>query len=111
MTDRQPRAVSLVFGGLGVAAMVLPPDSRAVFVNDLGVAPYHCRVTRHPDGSIGIVDLGSWQGTHIKRRGATIYQRVPTGATRVLCPGDVVRIGSTEIGYGSIPGSPTYYVP
>jgi|1185.fasta_scaffold75841_3 hypothetical protein len=59
---------------------------------------------------MSMTDLETYQGTWIKRRGATIWQRIPSGGTRVLCPGDVVRIGSTEIPYGSAE-PPWYYVP
>lgn len=112
-TSRQPPAVSLIFGSCPVDHPdLLPGTCEPVRVADPLVSPLQCKVTRWSDSSMSVTDLGSFCPTYIRRRGATIYQRIPRNATRVLCPGDVVKIGSTEIPYGSVVAGPAYhYVP
>lgn len=105
----QLAAVSLILGSRPASHPDIRPGvCEPVLVADSLVSPTHCKVTQHPDGSMSVSDLGSFSPTYIRRKGATIYQRIPRNATRVLCPGDTVRIGTTEIPYGS---PPVYYIP
>lgn len=66
-------------------------------VHDEYVSPRHARIDQHANGEFTLTDLGSTNGTWIRRQGLPAPMRVALGTTRPLNPGDVVKVGRTEI--------------
>lgn len=62
-----------------------------VSIDDGAVSRYHCWIT-HEMGLVLIEDLASANGTFVN--GARVLKRVP------LKPGDVIRLGRTEVLFG-----------
>jgi predicted component of type VI protein secretion system len=96
---RQPAARLRVLEGPGVEpgailevtdATVLgrAPDTALSLDGDDFASAHHARVEAQPDG-IWVEDLGSTNGTFVN--GARVSER------RLLQPGDVIRIGQTEL--------------
>lgn len=90
MTDTE----TLVFGrhDSGYADSL---GGRFVVVRDDGVSPQHMRADHTSGTAIVVTDLGSSGGTWIRRRGASLWQRIH--GARILESGDDIRIGSTII--------------
>jgi pSer/pThr/pTyr-binding forkhead associated (FHA) protein len=66
-------------------------------VDDQYASPRHCRIDQHSDGLFSITDEGSMNGTYIRHAHHQHFFRVALGGTAYLRPGDVVRVGRTEI--------------
>ena len=60
-----------------------------VKINDPKVSRHHCQIVQYDNGSYGIVDFGSTNGTYVN--GQRIFGEVR------LNPNDVVRIGSNTL--------------
>ena len=65
------------------------PDDEGRLGGDAEISRRHARVFRDPDGRLAIEDLGSANGTYVNG------ERI--SATRVLVPGDEVRLGQTVL--------------
>jgi predicted component of type VI protein secretion system len=62
-----------------------------VSIEDEYMSPYHAYAVQLDDGSVQIADCGSTNGTFVNRNRALL------GAWVALHPGDVVRMGRTEL--------------
>lgn len=60
------------------------------------VSSQHARIDQHADGRFTITDLGSTNGTFVRRLGLAAPFKAD-GIPIELRPGDVVRVGRTEI--------------
>lgn len=64
-----------------------------VIINDPKVSRHHCQIVQYDDGSYGIVDFGSTNGTYVNGRRVQSEER--------MNPNDVVRIGYTTLPWRS----------
>ena len=67
------------------------PDADLI-VDDEYASLRHARITELPDGGLVVEDLGTVNGTKVN--GVTIWKRTP------FQPGDVLRVGRTDIPWG-----------
>lgn len=68
--------------------------------NDSYVSPRHCEITRNtPNGVWQIRDLGSTNGTFIRRRGKLFPNKLTMSFAMPLYTGDVIIVGRTEFPY------------
>jgi pSer/pThr/pTyr-binding forkhead associated (FHA) protein len=67
-----------------------------VQVSDEYASPHHCRAYRDQFGQIWVVDLGSTNGTRI-RRGRLGGQEVKVIGPTLLEPGDALVVGRTVL--------------
>jgi pSer/pThr/pTyr-binding forkhead associated (FHA) protein len=98
-----PRVSALVHAG--VRRIELPFDDGVligrsercdVIVLDEGVSRIHAALLRVGDGTV-VVDVGSSNGTHVKRADGSEVALGPVRRICALLPGDIVEIGSVEI--------------
>lgn len=68
-----------------------------VIINDSKVSRHHCQIVQYDDGSYGIVDFGSTNGTYVNGRRVQGEER--------MNPNDVVRIGYTTLPWRSYFGT------
>lgn len=61
------------------------------------VSARHASIEQHDDGHFILRDIGSTNGTFIHRPGMPALLKIPLGGWLPLKPGDVVRVGRTEI--------------
>lgn len=69
-------------------------DTCDLRIDDEYASPRHAAITRRPDGSYWVEDLGSTNGTRVIRGGglgAKVY------GPMLLLPGDIIRVGRTPI--------------
>jgi len=78
----------------GQAWVIGTADDCDVRVADEYVSSQHARVIRRADGTFWVEDLGSTNGTHIRREGGTKdHVTVPTQ----IRPGDTLIVGRSSI--------------
>jgi hypothetical protein len=63
-------------------------EGNSVMLSDTGVSRKHCGIRRVEDGGYELADLGSTNG---------VYVNGEKVARRKLSPGDVIRVGTTEM--------------
>ncbi len=73
-----------------------------VIRDDEYVSPRHARIDQHENGLFTIEDIGSTNGTWIRRAGRGMPAKIPLGGRDFLRVGDVVRIGRTEIPWNGV---------
>ncbi|GAA0529343.1 hypothetical protein GCM10010172_07520 [Paractinoplanes ferrugineus] len=66
-------------------------------VEDGYASPRHAKIDQHDDGTFVIDDLASTNGTWIRRPGMAFPIKVRCGLGIDLKPGDIVKVGRTEI--------------
>jgi pSer/pThr/pTyr-binding forkhead associated (FHA) protein len=71
-------------------------------VDDQYASPRHCRIDQHDDGTFTITDVGSTNGTWVRRLDRMLPSRVPLGGFDRLRVGDIIRVGRTEIPWRNI---------
>lgn len=64
-------------------------------VDDPYASPRHASITRKPDGTYWLADLGSTNGTSVHR--GTGMLGIKVYGPMLLRPGDVIRVGRTQI--------------
>lgn len=65
--------------------------------DDPYVSARHARITESATGRYMLADIGSTNGTWIRRTGSPALLKIPFGGQLPLQPGDIVRVGRTEI--------------
>jgi pSer/pThr/pTyr-binding forkhead associated (FHA) protein len=65
--------------------------------SDAYVSARHARIEQHDTGRFVLTDIGSTNGTWIRRPTMGALMKVALGSGLDLRPGDVVRVGRTEI--------------
>ncbi len=70
-----------------------PAPPTHIQVRDDHCSPQHCRITHYDATGFWIEDLGSTNGTHIRRAGTNIQAQGPMR----LLSGDTIHIGRTRL--------------
>ncbi len=70
--------------------------------DDPYVSPRHVRIDQHASGEFTIHDLGSTNGTFVKRADLPGFGKVPLGSFGLLMPGDTIRVGRTEMPWNGV---------
>ena len=62
------------------------PDHSDIYYDDANVSRLHCKIGIRADGSAGIMDVGSLNGTYLNR------VRIPKGIWFLIVAGDVITL-------------------
>jgi ABC transport system ATP-binding/permease protein len=81
--------------GDGTTLVIGVADDCDLRINDPYASLHHAAITRRPNGTYWIADLGSTNGTLILRSGWLMGMKVTIPTP--LLPGDIIRVGRTQI--------------
>lgn len=84
---RGPRSITIGTGA----------DCDVCLSDDPYVSDVHCVVTRDDDGTVWVADLGSTNGTFLRRSSGTRIETIRVTVPTRIEPGDVLFVGRTRL--------------